>query len=90
MKITFSTWKAPFNRLWTVNFNKVIRIVSPHTHDYLMGIFPTSDDGALLLPVTDKEVYIDFTSRQFFPNAPYPTVYTEEGVYEMWDNIEED
>lgn len=31
------------------------------------------------------EVFIDFTARQFFKDAPYPTVYTSEDMNAMWD-----
>ena len=59
MKIMFSTSMIPEDCLWVVEFNGSIRIVEPKTHRYIIGIFPMSDEGLLLLPINQKEVYID-------------------------------
>ncbi len=31
------------------------------------------------------EIFIDFTSKQFFRDAPYPTVYTRDDMDGMWE-----
>ncbi len=47
------------------------------------AIMDTSGIGHYMVRV--GESFIDFTSRQFFRDAPYPTVYTSDDLNDMWD-----
>lgn len=59
MKIRFGTGALGENLDWIVDYKGAIRIVTPRTHEYIISIYPVSDGGHLILPVNNKDVYID-------------------------------
>ena len=43
---------------------------------------------AISSPITDIEIYVDWTLRQFDSTAPYPALLTQDEMLELWRDVD--